>query len=78
MVNVSYSRLSLADVAAKLGLDSAEDAEYIVAKVTTAYPRLLRYLAGCSPLRVHTGLALRVPPTFLLPAVLLFCGGYVA
>jgi len=32
MVNVSYSRLSLSDVATKLGLDSAEDAEYIVAK----------------------------------------------
>jgi len=32
MVNVSYSRLSLGDVATKLGLDSAEDAEYIVAK----------------------------------------------
>lgn len=33
MVNISYSRVSLADVATKLQLDSAEDAEYIVAKV---------------------------------------------
>eukprot|EP00039_Didymoeca_costata_P018646 m.334350 g.334350 ORF g.334350 m.334350 type:complete len:500 (+) comp17340_c0_seq1:25-1524(+) len=32
MVNISYSRVSLADVATKLQLDSAEDAEYIVAK----------------------------------------------
>lgn len=32
MVNVSYSRVSLADVASKLELDSAEDAEYIVMK----------------------------------------------
>jgi len=32
MVNVSYSRVSLADVASKLELDSSEDAEYIVMK----------------------------------------------
>lgn len=32
MVNMSYSRISLADVALKLALDSADDAEYIVAK----------------------------------------------
>jgi len=31
-INFSYSRISLADVAAKLSLDSAEDAEFIVAK----------------------------------------------
>lgn len=32
MINMSYSRISLADIAQKLQLDSAEDAEYIVAK----------------------------------------------
>jgi 26S proteasome regulatory subunit N3 len=32
MVNMSYSRVSLADVANKLQLDSTEDTEYIVAK----------------------------------------------
>jgi len=31
-INFSYSRISLADVAVKLSLDSAEDAEFIVAK----------------------------------------------
>ncbi len=31
-ISLAYSRISLADVAAKLGLESAEDAEYIVAK----------------------------------------------
>ena len=34
MISLSYSRISLADIAEKLQLDSAEDAEYIVAKVT--------------------------------------------
>ena len=33
MINLSYSRISLADVARKLQLDSSEDAEFIVAKV---------------------------------------------
>ena len=33
MINLSYSRISLADIAQKLLLDSPEDAEYIVAKV---------------------------------------------
>lgn len=32
MINLSYSRISLADIANKLQLDSAEDAEFIVAK----------------------------------------------
>ena len=32
MINMSYSRISLADIAVKLLLDSQEDAEYIVAK----------------------------------------------
>ena len=35
IISLSYSRISLADIAHKLQLDSAEDAEYIVAKVTT-------------------------------------------
>lgn len=34
MINLSYSRISLTDVAQKLLMDSPEDAEYIVAKVT--------------------------------------------
>ena len=33
MINLSYSRISLGDIAQKLQLDSAEDAEFIVAKV---------------------------------------------
>eukprot|EP00052_Salpingoeca_macrocollata_P011129 m.85678 g.85678 ORF g.85678 m.85678 type:complete len:676 (+) comp17896_c0_seq1:571-2598(+) len=33
MLSLSYSRISLKDVAAKLQLDSADDAQYIVAKV---------------------------------------------
>ncbi|KAL5011013.1 hypothetical protein ScPMuIL_013318 [Solemya velum] len=32
MINLSYSRISLIDIAQKLSLDSPEDAEYIVAK----------------------------------------------
>ncbi len=35
MINLSYARISLADIAQKLLLDSPEDAEYIVAKVIT-------------------------------------------
>ena len=35
MISLSYSRISLADIAEKLQLDSTEDAEYIVAKVTS-------------------------------------------
>lgn len=34
MINLSYSRIALTDVAQKLNLDSPEDAEYIVAKVS--------------------------------------------
>ena len=34
MISLSYSRISLADIALKLQLDSPEDAEFIVAKVT--------------------------------------------
>lgn len=33
MISLSYSRISLADIALKLQLDSPEDAEFIVAKV---------------------------------------------
>jgi 26S proteasome regulatory subunit N3 len=33
MISLAYSRISLADVAQKLRLESSEDAEYIVAKV---------------------------------------------
>ena len=34
MISLSYSRISLSDIANKLGLDSAEDAEFIVSKVS--------------------------------------------
>lgn len=34
MISLSYSRISLADIAQKLQLDSPEDAEFIVAKVS--------------------------------------------
>ena len=33
MISLSYSRISLEDIAEKLKLDSSIDAEYIVAKV---------------------------------------------
>ena len=32
MISLSYSRISLADIAMKLQLDSPQDAEYIIAK----------------------------------------------
>lgn len=32
MISLSYSRISLADIAKKLRLDSPQDAEYIIAK----------------------------------------------
>ena len=35
MINLSYSRISLTDIAQKLQLDSPEDAEFIVAKVNS-------------------------------------------
>lgn len=37
MISLSYSRISLADIAQKLQLDSPEDAEFIVAKVGLAW-----------------------------------------
>ena len=36
MISLSYSRISLSDIAKKLLLDSAEDAEFIVSKVGRA------------------------------------------
>lgn len=39
MISLSYSRISLADIAQKLQLDSPEDAEFIVAKVTHTHTR---------------------------------------
>ena len=61
MINLSYSRISLMDIAQKLMLDSPEDAEYIVAKVCfkIAVITLLRN-------RLHTG---RLPPG-QLPCIL--------
>lgn len=38
MISLSYSRISLADIAQKLQLDSPEDAEFIVAKVPASSP----------------------------------------
>ena len=37
MINLSYSRISLTDIAQKLQLDSPEDAEFIVAKVIRVF-----------------------------------------
>lgn len=36
-ISLAYSRISLTDVAKKLGLESSEDAEYIIAKVKHSY-----------------------------------------
>lgn len=41
MISLSYSRISLADIAQKLQLDSPEDAEFIVAKVNRRAQRRL-------------------------------------
>lgn len=41
MISLSYSRISLADIAQKLQLDSPEDAEFIVAKVGCAFLPLI-------------------------------------
>ena len=38
MINQSYSRISLADIAEKLQLGSPEDVEFIVAKVKITLP----------------------------------------
>ena len=37
-ISLAYSRISLADVAAKLKLESPKDAEYIIAKVCNSRP----------------------------------------
>lgn len=53
MISLSYSRISLADIAQKLQLDSPEDAEFIVAKVAAhdvlgcPQPPFLAPLPGC-------------------------------
>lgn len=60
MISLSYSRISLADIAQKLQLDSPEDAEFIVAKVA-AYEVLSLWVPGCpQPPVLAVGLAL--PP----------------
>lgn len=47
MINLSYSRISLTDIAQKLQLDSPEDAEFIVAKVTgSSFVSFLRSSVG--------------------------------
>ena len=40
MISLAYSRISLVDVAQKLRLESPEDAEYIIAKVSSCETRL--------------------------------------
>lgn len=45
MINLSYSRISLADIADKLQLDSPEDAEFIIAKVTVVGTAFVPYLS---------------------------------
>lgn len=48
MISLSYSRISLADIAQKLQLDSPEDAEFIVAKVSVQDSSSLCLLLGLS------------------------------
>lgn len=48
MISLSYSRISLADIAQKLQLDSPEDAEFIVAKVSVQDSSSLCLLPGLS------------------------------
>lgn len=59
MINLSYSRISLSDIAQKLQLDSPEDAEFIVAKasiITTCVALKVQFLCFGSPLTVHNPL----------------------
>lgn len=49
MISLSYSRISLADIAQKLQLDSPEDAEFIVAKVPAQGPIPLGSRGAHSP-----------------------------
>lgn len=58
MISLSYSRISLADIAQKLQLDSPEDAEFIVAKVAAREVLSLRVLGRPQPLVLAPGLAL--------------------
>lgn len=70
MISLSYSRISLADIAQKLQLDSPEDAEFIVAKVA-AYEVLAFWVLGCpQPLILAAGLALLPGCLCPVPAVL--------
>ncbi len=46
MISLSYSRISLADIAQKLQLDSPEDAEFIVAKVRLAHSHLMVFISN--------------------------------
>lgn len=48
MISLSYSRISLADIAQKLQLDSPEDAEFIVAKVTEKTESSCRQVRVCT------------------------------
>ena len=48
MINLSYSRISLTDIAQKLQLDSPEDAEFIVAKVTCSSFYYYFYFIYCN------------------------------
>lgn len=50
MISLSYSRISLADIAQKLQLDSPEDAEFIVAKVKSRPPGSCAVLSPISRL----------------------------
>jgi len=47
MINLSYSRISLADIADKLQLGSPEDAEFIIAKVTFCGKTLIHSHGQC-------------------------------
>lgn len=62
MINLSYSRISLADIAQKLLLDSPEDAEYIIAKairdgvIEATIDHERRYLQSKETVDVYTTL----------------------
>lgn len=70
MISLSYSRISLADIAQKLQLDSPEDAEFIVAKVPVC-DVLSFWVLRCPQLLVlAVGLALRPGCLCPVPAAL--------
>merc|ERR1712110_1136865 len=68
-ISLAYSRITFADIAAKLKVDSSEDAEHIVAKAisdvySTREPQIAfnQRIEFCLDLHNHSVKAMRFPP----------------